>query len=188
MVFGVYSGDMQHFSLVKDVVKNRKDIVETMWYSTVTTPYGVCLVASTSQGICCVVFADSIEMVMADMSERFPQARRIELVRPEHLLVHEYIRGVVELNKISLHLFGTAFQLRVWQELLNVKHGTTCSYGSIATALGDKKQSRAVGTAIGNNPIGYLIPCHRVLTSTGAIGGYRWGIERKRSMLARETR
>jgi AraC family transcriptional regulator of adaptative response/methylated-DNA-[protein]-cysteine methyltransferase len=81
---------------------------------------------------------------------------------------------------------GTNFQLKVWRALLALPDGTLTSYGALASAIGDPQASRAVGTAVGRNPISWLIPCHRVLRSTGALGGYAWGTDRKRVMLALE--
>jgi AraC family transcriptional regulator of adaptative response/methylated-DNA-[protein]-cysteine methyltransferase len=88
---------------------------------------------------------------------------------------------------LTLHLKGTNFQLKVWDALLKVPEGTVTTYGDIASAIGDGKASRAVGTAVGSNPVSYLIPCHRVIRSTGELGGYAWGPDRKRVMLAVET-
>jgi AraC family transcriptional regulator of adaptative response/methylated-DNA-[protein]-cysteine methyltransferase len=88
---------------------------------------------------------------------------------------------------LTLHVKGTNFQLKVWEALLGIPDGAVTTYGAIASALGDANASRAVGTAVGSNPISYLIPCHRVIRATGALGGYAWGIERKAVMLTLET-
>ena len=88
---------------------------------------------------------------------------------------------------IALHVKGTNFQLKVWDALLKVQDGSVTTYGDLAAAIGAPTASRAVGTAVAHNPISYLIPCHRVIRSTGELGGYAWGLDRKRVMLAVET-
>ncbi len=89
-------------------------------------------------------------------------------------------------HKLKLNIHGTHFQIKVWQALLLIPFGSIITYGLIASFINHPKSSRAVGTAIGNNPIGFIIPCHRVVASTGAISGYRWGINRKKAILAWE--
>ncbi|TPW21745.1 MAG: ADA regulatory protein [Elusimicrobia bacterium] len=88
---------------------------------------------------------------------------------------------------MAVSLAGTPFQLRVWEALLRVPPGRAASYGQVAAAVGRPKAVRAVGTAVGDSPVAFLIPCHRVLRSTGALGGYRWGTARKRAILAWEA-
>lgn len=92
-----------------------------------------------------------------------------------------------DLDKIKLHLKGTPFQIKVWNALLQIPMGSLKSYLDIAHEIGDSKASRAVGTAIGNNPIAYIIPCHRVITSSGNLGGYHWGIDRKSAIIGWEA-
>jgi AraC family transcriptional regulator of adaptative response/methylated-DNA-[protein]-cysteine methyltransferase len=94
--------------------------------------------------------------------------------------------GSNRLPSLSLHVKGTNFQLKVWRALLEIPVGSVTTYGDLAAAVGDPKASRAVGTAVGSNPVSYLIPCHRVIRSTGEIGGYAWGPDRKRAMLRYE--
>jgi AraC family transcriptional regulator of adaptative response/methylated-DNA-[protein]-cysteine methyltransferase len=88
---------------------------------------------------------------------------------------------------LALHVKGTNFQLKVWNALLKIPDGSVTTYGALASSIGDPKASRAVGSAVGANPISYLIPCHRVIRATGELGGYAWGVDRKRVMLALET-
>ncbi|MCG8579588.1 MAG: methylated-DNA--[protein]-cysteine S-methyltransferase, partial [Bacteroidales bacterium] len=92
-----------------------------------------------------------------------------------------------EPQQIKLHLKGTAFQLKVWDALLKIPAGELATYGDIAHSIDKPSAQRAVGTAIGSNPVAYLIPCHRVIRASGAIGGYRWGIVRKKAMIAWEA-
>ena len=89
-------------------------------------------------------------------------------------------------GKIKLHLAGTPFQIKVWEALLKIPMGALASYGDVATMIGQPGVSRAVGTAIGHNPVAFLIPCHRVIRQNGAIGGYMWGTKRKQAMIAWE--
>ena len=95
--------------------------------------------------------------------------------------------GTTNLPNVSVLMRGSAFQLKVWEALLKIPEGALVSYDQIADAIGQPTASRAVGTAIGQNPIGYLIPCHRVIKKTGLFGGYRWGMARKQAMLGWEA-
>jgi AraC family transcriptional regulator of adaptative response/methylated-DNA-[protein]-cysteine methyltransferase len=94
--------------------------------------------------------------------------------------------GSARVPSLALHVRGTNFQLKVWRALLEIPEGAVTTYGALATRVGDPKASRAVGTAVGSNPVSYLIPCHRVIRASGALGGYAWGVERKAVMLFRE--
>lgn len=157
-------------------------------YSIFKTPFGLCLVASTKQGICNILFADLKKELLADLKSRWPEAILTEKNEAAHAKVEEYFKGGPSKSKIKVHLHGTDLELKVWEALLAIPSGKTSTYGAIAKKIGKEKSSRIVGRAIGNNPIGYLIPCHRVLKSNGDIGGYRWGIERKKKMLAFEVK
>lgn len=156
-------------------------------YSTFDTRFGLCLVASTPRGICNILFADTKEEALADLKSRFPNAKLMHVPEPSHKEIQSYLAGIAPKSKIKLHLYGTNLQLKVWEALLSIPEGKLATYGDIAKKIGDKNLSRAVGGAVGDNPIGYLIPCHRVLKSTGEISGYRWGVERKRAMLGYEA-
>ena len=159
----------------------------TMRYSSFTTLFGMCLVASTGRGVCAVLFSDSAKGVVDDLRGRWPKARLVRRPESSHEQVKKCLQGLIHAASIKLHLHGTSFQIKVWEALLSIPAGTTSTYGDVAGTLGDRKLSRAVGMAVGSNPIGYVIPCHRVLKSTGEIGGYRWGVERKRAMLFSEA-
>ncbi len=161
-------------------------------YSTFDTRFGTCLVASAGGKICAVLFADEESAAVVDLQSRWPRAVIVKKRMPEHGDVREYFKGLgkgngkSEIARIPMarfHLIGTDFQKRVWKALCEIPAGTTSTYGAIAKLLGDPKLSRAVGTAIGDNPIGYIVPCHRVLRTDGGMGGYRWGVERKKAML-----
>ena len=155
------------------------------------TPFGDALVAVTVRGICHLAFVH-------------PVSRREALDRLRHdwpaaeLLPDQRATGVVAARAfpasgstpaagLALHVKGTNFQLKVWDALLRIPDGTVTTYGDLAARIGDPNASRAVGTAVGSNPVSWIIPCHRVIRSTGEFGGYAWGIDRKRVMLALET-
>lgn len=164
-------------------------------YSTFKTEFGLYLVASTDRGICNVLFSETGAAVVKELKSRWPKAKIIKKAEQSHRQIEKYFSGISKSAespsepwpktspKIKLHLRGTDFQIKVWRALLSIKGGEVSSYGDIAEKLGDRKLSRAVGAALGSNPISHIIPCHRVLKSNGEISGYRWGIDRKKAML-----
>jgi AraC family transcriptional regulator of adaptative response/methylated-DNA-[protein]-cysteine methyltransferase len=157
-------------------------------YGFADCPFGRVLVMATPKGVCGLAFGDEgeDERMLADMTSRWPKADFIENAgRAEDIA-----RRIFEHDgktEIGLHLLGTPFQIKVWEALLAIPEGKMTTYGTLAARLGDAKASRAVGTAVGRNPVSWLIPCHRVLGSDGALHGYHWGLVRKRSMLAMEA-
>lgn len=158
----------------------------TIRYSFVETACGEMLVASTSKGVCYLAFVTAgHEAVLAELKHLFPRATYemgTDAFQEKALLA---LDGKVD-GLVPLHLKGTDFQLSVWKELLKIPAGSVTSYGKIAEALQKPKACRAVGTAVGDNPVSVLIPCHRVLRTDGALGGYHWGLERKIRLLDRE--
>jgi AraC family transcriptional regulator, regulatory protein of adaptative response / methylated-DNA-[protein]-cysteine methyltransferase len=158
----------------------------TINYSFQDSIFGNYIVASTNKGICNILFFEDQNSGLDDLRSRWSNAKLIEKEDDFQRKVVEFF-GRKDPGKIKLHLNGTNFQLKVWEALLSIPEGRITNYGSIASTIGDPKMSRAVGTAIGDNPIGYLIPCHRVLQSTGAISGYRWGVGRKQAMIGWEA-
>lgn len=157
-------------------------------YSWESSPFGNLLVGSTGRGICYMAFAEEQEKGMQEMVNKFPQATfedRQDMFQQEALSIFK--GDWSQMDRIKLHLKGTPFQLKVWEALLKIPSGKLTTYGSIAKAVGSPHASRAVGTAIGSNPIAFLIPCHRVIQSSGAFGGYRWGIGRKTAMIGWES-
>ncbi len=156
-------------------------------YSHGETIFGRILIASTEKGICHISFTNE-KTDTVDLTKHFPQAILIEktdLFQQRALKVFE--EGGADLEKIKLRLRGTEFQLKVWNALLQIPAGSLKSYLQIANEIGDAKAARAVGTAIGSNPIAFLIPCHRVITSSGNSGGYHWGIDRKTAIIGWEA-
>jgi AraC family transcriptional regulator of adaptative response/methylated-DNA-[protein]-cysteine methyltransferase len=158
-------------------------------YSHAETIFGDILIASTEKGICHISFIqESQYSPETEIIDRFPEStleQKTDLHQQEALKL--FREDWSDLNRIKLHLKGTPFQIKVWNALLHIPMGSLKSYLSIANEIGDDKASRAVGTAIGNNPIAFLIPCHRVITSSGNLGGYHWGIDRKSAMIGWEA-
>ena len=145
-----------------------------------STPFGDCLLAVTDRGICGLAFAGGGER----------RTWGAAVLRCYESATTETASRVFERSSgapITLALKGTNFQIKVWEALLRIPPGTVVSYGDIARAIGHPDSYRAVGTAVGRNPIAYLIPCHRVIQSSGAFGNYRWGAARKRAMLGWEA-
>ncbi|EDO25472.1 predicted protein [Nematostella vectensis] len=150
--------------------------------------FGNILIASTYKGICYMGFSDNKQIAFSELENRFPKATFIEQtdqIQQDALKVHTHDWN--RINCIKLHLKGTDFQLKVWEALLKIPTGNLTTYGTIAKVIQKPKAARAVGTAIGNNPIAFLIPCHRVIQSTGALGGYMWGTTRKTAIIGWEA-
>lgn len=151
---------------------------------------GAILVAATPRGLCAVLLGDEADALVRDLQDRFPRA---ELIGGDADFEHTVatVVGFVETPRLGLtlplDLRGTAFQLRVWQALRDVPAGTTTSYSELARRIGAPTAARAVAAAVAANPLAVAIPCHRVLRLDGSLSGYRWGVDRKRALLAREA-
>ena len=155
------------------------------------TPFGECLLAVTPRGICSLAFVDP-EMKLQVLNELRETWREALLVEDPHAgreAIQQifYPRHDKAQNPLKILLKGTNFQIKVWEALLRIPEGAAISYSALAKAVGHPGAQRAVGTAVGQNPVAYLIPCHRVLRANGGIGGYHWGTTRKRAILAREA-
>ncbi|MGS2738053.1 methylated-DNA--[protein]-cysteine S-methyltransferase [Sinomicrobium sp. M5D2P17] len=160
----------------------------TINYSFAESPFGNILVASTAKGICHIAFSANEEEAFLALTQNFPKAQfrqMTDLIQQNAL--HVFTHNWDEIDQVKLHLKGTEFQLKVWEALLQVPMGQLSTYGNIAMNIGNEKGSRAVGTAIGSNPVAFLIPCHRVIRSTGVIDGYRWGNNRKAAIIGWEA-
>src|SRR5690606_2113679 len=156
-------------------------------YSFAESPFGEIIVASTTKGICHLAFFSDQSEAEAMMKARFPNANYhclVDKVQQDALFIFQHDWS--KLNQIKLHLNGTPFQLKVWDALLKIPMGNLTTYGSIASEIEKPKASRAIGTAIGCNPVAFLIPCHRVIQSTGKFEGYRWGTTRKTAIIGWE--
>jgi AraC family transcriptional regulator of adaptative response/methylated-DNA-[protein]-cysteine methyltransferase len=159
----------------------------TINYSFAHSPFGQILVASTPKGICHVAFHESEDNALFTLKSNFPKASYLHQVDPIQQSVITYFESSFQsLPATKLHIMGTEFQLKVWEALLKIPQGTLASYGTLATAINKPSASRTVGTAIGSNPIAYLIPCHRVIQASGALGGYMWGTNRKAALIGWE--
>ncbi|MEO5673893.1 MAG: methylated-DNA--[protein]-cysteine S-methyltransferase [Chitinophagales bacterium] len=157
-------------------------------YSYAESPFGDILVASTARGICYMAFAESEHEVLNDLKNSFPNARlrqMLDLIQQNALYI--FTHDWSQLHEIRLHLKGTDFQLKIWETLLKIPMGQLSTYGNIAEQIENPKASRAVGSAIGDNPVAFLIPCHRVIQSSGIFGQYHWGTTRKTAMIAWEA-
>ena len=155
-------------------------------YGWFDTPFGKGLGMATARGLCGLAFADDgqEDATLAEMCGRWPKAR----FTPDPGVAAPHVAAALaQSGSARLHLTGTPFQIKVWEALLHVPTGHVTSYAAIGQRVCSASASRAVGSAVGRNPIGFLIPCHRCLRSSGALGGYHWGLERKRAMLAWES-
>lgn len=155
------------------------------------TPFGECLLAVTSRGICSLAFVEEENRADAlrELLETWQAAALIENPAAGEGIISQIFHqgGGQGRAPIKVLLRGTNFQIKVWQALLRIPEGTVVTYSALAGAVGHPGGQRAVGSAVGRNPIACLIPCHRVLRTSGEIGGYRWGLTRKRAILAREA-
>lgn len=155
------------------------------------TPFGTARVAASPRGICALTFdaASSPDAAVEALRARWPLAD----LQQDDGVAREAVGRIFAAGQragaapLTVHLHGTNFQLKVWQALLDIPPGAVASYAKVAAAVGRPAATRAVGAAVGANPLAFVIPCHRVLRATGALGGYRWGLLRKRAMLAWEA-
>jgi len=164
-------------------------------YTTTDTPLGRLLVAATGRGICSVTLGDDDAELESRLVSEFPQAarERVDNGREEWLdaviarIAHELGWSDADAPALPpLDVAATAFQWRVWNALTRIPQGTTRSYGELAAELGSPKAARAIGRACGSNRLALIVPCHRIVREDGSLGGWRWGVERKRELLARE--
>lgn len=149
--------------------------------------FGRILLASTSKGICYIAFADDQAEALVSLKKIFPAATFIEQTDALQRIALDFFNSTNEPATLKLHLKGTAFQLKVWEALLKIPAGKLTSYGKLASGLSNANASRAVGKAIGDNPVAYIIPCHRVIQTSGMLGGYHWGLPRKAAMIGWEA-
>ena len=157
-----------------------------IYYGWFDSPFGRALAMGTERGLCGLAFADEAgeDASMADLTSRWPAAQYVE----NPAKIGGWVKAAFEMQgDTALYLIGAPFQIKVWEALLRVPSGhvTTCS--EIAQSVGNPRAVRAVGTAVGRNPVSWLIPCHRALRKSGGLGGYHWGLPVKRAMLAYEA-
>jgi AraC family transcriptional regulator of adaptative response/methylated-DNA-[protein]-cysteine methyltransferase len=168
----------------------RKGAGLSISYGMHKSPFGDCLVAVTDRGICGLSFVTESgpKEIIADLQARWPGARLYEKPRMTRPLIDDIFpqdgcRG----RRITLYLAGSNFQIKVWEALIRIPPGHLCAYEDIARLAGDTKAARAVGGAVGANPISFIIPCHRVIRKMGVFGDYHWGAARKRAIIAWES-
>lgn len=157
-------------------------------FSYAETPFGDVIVAATPKGVCHMAFIESELEGILRLRQQFPKAsftRKVDLLQQSALRV--FTDDWSNMERIKLHLMGTSFQLKVWETLLQIPRGRLSTYGAVGKNVGSPKASRAVGSAVGGNPVAYLIPCHRVIRSNGILGGYQWGNMRKTTIIGWEA-
>ena len=150
------------------------------------SPFDLALVMGTEKGICGLAFASETgaEAAMEDMVSRWPNATFTE----DPMVLKPLVDAAFDQKgETALHMIGAPFQIKVWEALLQIPSGHVSTYSEIAQAVGHPRAVRAVGTAVGRNPVSWLIPCHRALRKSGALGGYHWGLPVKRALLAWES-
>lgn len=160
----------------------------TVFWGWFDSPFGPALVMGTEKGICGLGFAAEMgaDWAMQDLVRRWPQAAFVE--NPERLRAWVAAAfGIKTAEPAPLYLIGAPFQIKVWEALLHIPSGHVTTYSEIAGSIGNPRAVRAVGTAVGRNPVSWLIPCHRALRKSGALGGYHWGLPVKRALLAYES-
>ena len=184
---------VSHEAMTPGDYKRRGEGVEIS-YGFHDSPFGTALIMATIRGVAGLAFVDGDGAkargnTLADMTRRWPKARYSEI--PAHTDFHA--RDIFDPRRWSpqrptpLVLIGTDFEIRVWEALLKVPMGQAVSYADLASHLGMPKAARAVGSAVGRNPISFVVPCHRVLRADGSLGGYHWGLTRKRAMIGWEN-
>jgi AraC family transcriptional regulator of adaptative response/methylated-DNA-[protein]-cysteine methyltransferase len=162
---------------------------ETIRTALADSPFGRLLVGATENGVCFIGFAEPDEALLGDLHRRFPKAT----VMADDAALTETVQAVVDFMAepkagidLPLDLRGTAFQLRVWEALRRIPPGETRTYGEVARMIGAPSAVRAVARSCATNPVSLAVPCHRVVGSDGGLTGYRWGVPRKKELLARE--
>ena len=152
------------------------------------SPFGELFIASTNKGICCLEFADDHDAAFHSLLKKFPNATFTPAVdEMQQNALSIFTQDWRKLKDIKLHLKGTDFQLKVWETLLKIPVAGLTTYGDIAAGINNPKACRAVGTAVGENPVAFLIPCHRVIRSSGELGNYHWGEIRKTAIIGWEA-
>lgn len=162
----------------------------TIFWGWFESPFGPALVMGTDRGICGIGFAAETggELAMADLSSRWPRAAFVEdpmMLRP--WVLSAFGATIDVLDKTPIFMIGAPFQIKVWEALMRIPSGHVTTYSEIASAIGAPRAVRAVGTAVGRNPVSWLIPCHRAMRKSGGLGGYHWGLPVKRALLAWEA-
>jgi AraC family transcriptional regulator, regulatory protein of adaptative response / methylated-DNA-[protein]-cysteine methyltransferase len=163
----------------------------TIAYGFHPSPFGLVLVMVTDYGMCGMAFSDSggEQAALADMTRRWPNADITEdSARTAPFAAQIFASDKWQANQpLRITMIGTDFEIRVWETLLKIPRGRAATYGDVASAIGKPKAARAVGAAVGRNPISFVVPCHRVIGKSGELTGYHWGLTRKRAILGWEA-
>lgn len=164
----------------------------TISYATVETRLGLLMLGATTRGLCFLQFGESVDQLLEMLHAEYPAALIEPTLDSQQLKLwmeslSRYLHGEHVQFDLPLDIQATAFQMKVWVYLQSIPHGTTQSYSEVAAAIGDPNATRAVARACASNPVAIAIPCHRVIRGDGDLGGYRWGLERKRSLVQNET-
>ncbi len=191
---GVYERVDTHLGMTPSAYRQHGQNLEIS-YASEKTSLGLLMIAATDRGLCFVQLGESEKELTENLRKEFGAAKLIRLSQPLPEQFHlwmEALNGYLAGDQTSLDLpldvRGTAFQRRVWQFLQSIPPGSVRSYAEVAEAIGKPRAARAVGHACATNPVALVVPCHRVLRGDGQLGGYRWGVERKRQLLAQERR
>lgn len=158
-------------------------------YSTITSPIGHVLIAATENGVCSVKIGGNESSLIAELKREYPNAEIAETGKAQSEWVNaieKHLRGTAPALDLPIDVQATAFQWKVWRALQHIPYGETRAYAEVAKSIGTPKAVRAVARACATNPVALVVPCHRVIHSGGAVGGYRWGTARKEKLLARE--
>ena len=163
----------------------------TMVYGFHPCPFGLALIVATDRGVCGLGFCDATDPeeaspALADMQARWPGARFVEAPERTAAYAETIFAADPGRKPLNLVMIGTDFEVRVWDALLKIPAGRACTYSDIARHLGKPNAARAVGAAVGRNPISFVVPCHRVLGKSGDVTGYHWGVTRKRAIIGWE--
>lgn len=166
-----------------------KGLARALQAAIIPCSLGYALVATTKRGIAAILLGDTADDLMRDLKTRFPEAALTEADTRTTRLAEGALAFIEDPTRpfdLPLDIAGSLFQHRVWRAIREIPRGTTSSYSDIAIAIGKPQAVRAVAAACGQNPVAIAIPCHRVVRADGALAGYRWGLARKRALLARE--
>lgn len=190
MVQSDSTGDNQRMDDETSERAARRGAGLTVRWGVARTRLGLLLVGATDRGVCCVLFADSAGKAAAALRAELPAAT---LVHDEGAVVEDLARVAALVDgqssgDVPLDLFGTSFQRRVWAELRRIPPGQTATYADVARRIGEPTAARAVAGACASNHAAVVVPCHRVVRTDGGLGGYRWGVSRKRGLLDSERR
>jgi AraC family transcriptional regulator of adaptative response/methylated-DNA-[protein]-cysteine methyltransferase len=188
----IYEKAARHLGMTPAQYRNAGKGV-SISYATLSTPIGLMTIAATDKGICSISFGESEGETLSRLQSEYRNASIAPMKQPPHPqfaawieAIRRHLAGERPRLDLPTDVRATAFQVRVWRYLQTIPYGTVQSYGEVAQAVCSRKAARAVAAACARNPVAVLIPCHRVIRESGDLGGYRWGLERKRALIDRE--